>query len=205
MAKDRIELCQASLDLLGVGDVEIREGGTTNFNSSVSGEICSRHYDRTRRELLRMHQWGFATTTGKLEPIEINHPIYERAYRFPVNCLRIINVHVEGSETGPRVEYVLETQGSTGNVFIFTNNAAEELWHKCIQDIDITTKFDSLFDNCLVLLLASKMALPLGKGADVGRIFLQQFISMMPVATGADAQEGYQPDDLEADWITARS
>ena len=340
MAVDKFEICQVSLDLLGVGEIDIKQGTGTNtsFTNSVSGEICSRHYDRTRQQLLRMHQWGFATTTRKLlreiqfqmvlgkereqfgygenygvispsstinyfyrngavaplfymslaggsnnvsknignqinlvvdgqilpmswagfqyrnesargfsrwdvgqtvsfyiEGLNISakHPLYRYAFNFPPHCLRIINLHTEIGESSPRISYAVETV--EGQKFLFTNYTGYDLgsgvdiipyakttqsdednsqnseppeidlYVKCVEDIEDTIKFDSLFDNCLALLLASKMALPLGKGADVGRMFLQQFISMMPVATGADAQEGYQPDDLEADWISARS
>ena len=86
---EKIDICNNAL-------IEAHQDATiTNINEdSVEAERCRRIYDSTRRELLSMYPWTFATKYVKLARVSENCEGYKYAYKYPTEALRINNIYV---------------------------------------------------------------------------------------------------------------
>jgi len=86
---EKIDICNNAL-------IEAHQDATiTNIDEdSVEAERCRRIYDSTRRELLSMYPWTFATKFIKLARFSDNVEGYKYAYKYPDEALRINDFYV---------------------------------------------------------------------------------------------------------------
>ena len=193
-----VDICNAALGMLGVG------GTITTLNdNSLKGQVCKRYYDRTRKQLLRMHAWSFAIQSEALvnTPSTPTHPLWDNIYNRPADCIRVLNVH-RATDNEP-VEHVVEREDkSPTDLSIFAN--LPSLYIRYIKDVQTVDDFDDLFDQALTVLLAAKMAMALGKGGEMAEKLRVEFLNLMPVAAGTDSEEGHSEDRSMATWIEDR-
>lgn len=86
---EKIDICNNAL-------IEAHQDATiTNIDEdSVEAERCRRIYESTRRELLSMYPWTFATKYVKLARVSEDVEGYKYAYKYPAEALRINNFYV---------------------------------------------------------------------------------------------------------------
>ena len=74
---NNIDICNMALSHIGKATIT-----DLNENNEASRQ-CKRHYDHTRKMLLRNYIWGFSKRIVALAPLPYKHPKYEYAYAYP--------------------------------------------------------------------------------------------------------------------------
>lgn len=226
-----VDICNSALALLGddatVASISPPEG-------SPQADHCARFYPRARRQLLEMHDWSFASRRVALALSAVPPPFtWAYAYALPSDSLSVIGVlaatavddysaaltifsdsngYPNGalasaqSNVGLYTEqdYAQETDVD-GNGLLYTNQENAVL--RYVADVSDNTKFSPLFEECLVLLLASKLAGPLIKGADgraASQSMLQEFKAWFGQAAASDANDKRHTTQQSTNWLVGR-
>ena len=118
-----------------------------------TGRICKKFYDSTRRELIGQFPWSWATITRKLEPVEVDNPIYGYVYRFPQDVLKVFKVFRDSR----KMEYDFVVETSTEGKVILTH--CPDLWMRGI--VDVEDSGDPNFEAYLTFSIALYISRPL--------------------------------------------
>jgi hypothetical protein len=148
-----IHICNLALDRIG-------QRAITSIDSPTTPEedVCARHYDVTRRELLRRFIFNFSKKYRVLTADSTKTPAfgYDTAYLLPADFIRLMalgDVTIDG-DTPANLYDVAEG-------YIFTDSGdAEDGGLNMLYVCDFTTvaKFDALFVKLFALQLAADMA-----------------------------------------------
>jgi hypothetical protein len=118
--------------------------------------MCARHYDQCRRELLRKGIFNFARKYDIMEKDTDVSPAFGFTSSFytPADCLRllvigdiIVGTNLRGKQYDIVEHHIFTSFDQDGDLSI-----------EYIKDAQLVEEFDSLFINCLVLLLAKRMS-----------------------------------------------
>ena len=164
----RVDICNEALSLIGSESI-------TSFEEKTStARRMKRLYDTSRKALLRLHSFNFATKRIRLSPLT-QKPIfgYEYQYQLPNDLIRLISVSSE--------DYVVEMDR------LLTNSKSIELVY-VFDNINEQT-YDSLFTECLILYLASKIAKPITGSQGTGDSYFMQCQDLLKQAKATQAQE----------------
>ncbi|QDX16417.1 hypothetical protein C6W84_17049 (plasmid) [Acinetobacter baumannii] len=131
-------------------------------------------YDSSRKALLRLHPFQCATKRIKLAPLFVK-PEFEYSYQYqlPDDLIRIINANTE--------DYVVEADRLLSNsnqlnlVYVYDNKNEES--------------YDSLFTECLVLYLASKITKATTGSQGTSDSYYMQCQELIKQAKAVQAQE----------------
>ncbi len=223
MAAD-VDICNLALAYLG--DV----ANVTSINppdGSAQASLCSRFYPMARDELLERHPWGFATYRVQLASVTNPYNSWLYAYAPPSNVLNYLeildpyatdeytasipmaNTLAIGGVSGIGVytpqPFEVE-EDANGNDIILTN--MENAILRYTKSISDTTQFPPLVVEAIAVLLSSKLAGPLLKGAEGRRSTMslrQQFEELsLPKAVASDANQRRLNLTPGAPWMVAR-
>lgn len=146
----RLDICNRALARLGQAQI-------TDFDAlTVVPKLCKQHYDSVRLQLLRSHPWNFAM---KREPLAQHNdeprfgPTYQ--YHLPPGCVSAVAAYSD-LEGRCRID-----RFSIENGELLTNH--EEVYLLYVHDYTDPTYWDSVFTEAVVVQLAARMAVPLGK------------------------------------------
>ncbi|WP_180044462.1 MULTISPECIES: hypothetical protein [unclassified Acinetobacter] len=164
----KIDICNQALSLIGADSI-------TSFDDKTSiAKRMKGMYDTSRKALLRLHPFNFATKRIKLSPLTQKPDFgYEYQYQLPNDLIRIISASTE--------DYVLETDK------LLTDSEKLELIY--VFDNTNEETFDSLFIECLILYLASKAAKPITGSQGAGESFYIQCQDLIKQLKAVQAQE----------------
>ena len=178
-----VDICNRALSALGdeatVASIDPPEG-------SAQADHCARWYPVARDQVLQAHTWSFATRRIALAQVQFDYPMWQYAYAYPDDCLKLFSilppdatndysvglplpVHVPLFETAlPPTGYVpqpfeIETDAD-GDIIVLTNQY--QAVARYVARITDTTKFSQAFEEAVVRLLASYLAGPIIKGAE---------------------------------------
>lgn len=226
MATTDESICNTALAYLG------DPAKVTSVNppdQSVQAAYCNRFYEPTRDALLEMYAWGFATVRESLQLLQNNPASSQWAYAYAapnnvINYLEILDpLAVDDYSTAsvpmtiyPGVAsngigvltpqpFVVESQGPGLGAIIYTNMQNAMLRYT----IKVTdpSRFSPLFTECLALLLSSKLAGPIIKGAE-GRAAalaqMQAFQIYFKEATESDANQRRLRINHGPAWMAGR-
>lgn len=164
----KTDLCNQALSLIGADSI-------TSFEENTSTARRMRTvYDSSRKALLRLHPFQCATKRIKLAPLSVK-PEFEYSYQFqlPDDLIRIINANTE--------DYVVEEDRLLSNsnqlnlVYVFDNKNEET--------------YDSLFIECLILYLASKITKAVTGSQGTADSYYMQCQELIKQAKAVQAQE----------------
>lgn len=146
-------ICNQSLGKLGAKRIET----TVETDTSLEAIQCRLHYEPTRDALERSHWWRFARARVELDQDDTD-PAFEWDNQFilPDDFLRFRSIYEESGYTSRSRRHAIEGQR------LLTNLSEVNL--RYIKKITDPTKFDPLFIQVFVLLLADKMIGPLAGG-----------------------------------------
>lgn len=164
----KIDICNQALSLIGADSI-------TSFDDKTSiAKRMKGMYDTSRKALLRLHPFNFATKRIKLSPLTQKPDFgYEYQYQLPNDLIRLISASTE--------DYVLEADK------LLTNSEKLELIY--VFDNTNEETFDSLFIECLILYLASKAAKPITGSQGAGESFYIQCQDLIKQLKAVQAQE----------------
>lgn len=164
----KVNIANQALNLIGADSI-------TSFDeSTITARRMNTIYDTSRKALLRLHPFQCATKRIKLFPLT-DKPEFEYANQFqlPADLIRIINTNIE--------EYTVETGRILANtdtldlVYIFDNQNEET--------------YDSLFIECLILYLASKITNSTSGSQSTADSYYQQCQALIQEARAVQSQE----------------
>lgn len=185
----------ANLALAHIGDQSI----VSMDDSSQEARFTKLFYQQVRQELLRYHNWNFATSLVQLttDPVA---PIFDwgYAYYLPSDFFRLITVNSFGQEQ-PTETYQIQ-----GNQLL---SDAGEAKISYIADVVDENLFDSLFTEAFVLRLASKLAKPLSGSMDMSARLAQEAKYLLSEARridGADNSDRRKPAWVNSSLVRSR-
>ena len=164
----KTDIANQALSLIGADSI-------TSFEENTSTARRMRTvYDSSRKALLRLHPFQCSTKRIKLNPIS-TQPEFGYSYQFqlPDDLIRIINANTE--------DYVVETdrllsdQSELNLVYVFDNKNEET--------------YDSLFIECLILYLASKITKAVTGSQGTADSYYMQCQELIKQAKAVQAQE----------------
>jgi hypothetical protein len=125
--------------------------------NNETARLCRLHLPMVRRELMRMHAWCFAVTRLKLPESELGDPFgTEELHRFVLPCNHLQTLEIYGdAELLHRIDKFTR-EGL--NIYC----QFDEAYMIYIKDIVSPLEWDVDFIACVVVLLASRLAGPLG-------------------------------------------
>ena len=179
------EICNRALGAIGQDEI------MTLDDSSKAARACRAFYDPVRRRLQRKHSWVFAlrtTTIPKVGPAENQGFLYQ--YQKPNDCLRLVRV-ADG-----------KTANNLEGPYIYCND--DPLVIRYVQDITDPNLFDDSFTECLVILLANTLIVPLGCDLAREQYYDKRFAEALAEARHINAIEQNTPELFEGDWVPSR-
>ncbi|MEE9529110.1 MAG: hypothetical protein V3V88_03575 [Dehalococcoidia bacterium] len=180
MANSNTTLCNQALGRIGAKRINNFEDSA---DSSPQAIQCRLHFEQTRDALMRSHWWRFARDRVVLSQ-DTTDPDFEWDNQFilPSDMLRARSVFSDTQTRNTRFSYELEGDR------LLTNQSAVNF--RYIKKITDPTKFDSLFVEVLVLLLAIKLVGPLaGANVKLTTILNQELRPLMKQVRAIDRQE----------------
>jgi hypothetical protein len=169
---------------------------------SKSARICKNAFEATVREVGRSAEWNCLKdrdTLGRLTTAPKFGWAYQ--YQLPANFLRMLKLNGTAADNDPGDEFEVEGRK------LLTD--AEEANITFITYKEDTNEYDALFTNAVVVLLASKIAVPLRQdGAEMSQALLSEYQRVaLPQARTKDGAERkrrrYDPAS-ESSFLAAR-
>lgn len=171
-----VDICNLALDLIGA------EGILTSLaDKTKEGRLCTRNYDPSRRSVLTLHPWKFASNRVILTAsVTIPAFKYTTQYDLPADCLkpRLLNDSDE--------DWVREG----AELFTFTTGMANLTYTKDITD---PTLFDAQFCDVLAYHLAKKMAYALTQSNEREQFLAAEYLRVQKAARFSDSVQQSPP------------
>jgi len=226
MAKyTKAKIFNMALKNLGVS-VGVQGANQGDRNTVVLDEF----YETAKEKTLTDHDWGFASTFRELTPTQniSLHPKYNYVYDFPNNCMLVREVYLYDEELYKQIEdeeisffnmttlhhsnYDKEIfkrhnfeigSDSSGNRIIYTNvqPAIARFTRIVEEETFFTPEFAMALSWFLAFLASSSITGARVKTADCLQIYKQ----MLKEAKTTDANEGFNEEETECDWLEARN
>lgn len=165
-------------------DAILASGQTTTITSldenSALGDLCKRLFDATVRQMYTEHSWAFRKMRAQLNVLEQGNP---HKYAYPDNCLRILGFYKDhGCQVRDTLTAVrTDSDGVKRIISPWLPLFAEYLCDGTTQD-----ELSPWLRQCLVLLLASKIAQAQGKD---NRPLLNEYSAWLDKAEENNATE----------------
>lgn len=137
MTATKVSVCNEALNLIGAQSILSFDDETPNARR------CAVLYDQTRKALFRLHPWSFAKKRTQLAPTA-THPSfgYAHAFALPRDFERLLSAGTTDFEIEDR--HILANTNLINLIYVYDNDN-EQLW-------------DSLFRECMIFYMASKLA-----------------------------------------------
>lgn len=148
MANSKTTICNMALGRIG------NLGNMTDVDADNSDEAnaCKLFYDQTRDAALRLHEWAFAKARVSLSQSTTDPAFeYDNQFQLPSDFVRIRTSYDDTVESNIN-NYTYEIEGD----LLLTNESSVDL--KYIKRVTDEAKFDHLFVEVLVLMLALKLS-----------------------------------------------
>ena len=149
-------------------------------------------YEPVRNEVLESHPWNFSIIRVALVVLA-GTPAFGYTYQFqlPADCLRVIRM----SETD--IEFKIEQDRLLTN-----ESSAKILYIKLVTD---TSLYSATFVATLATRLAAEIAYPITNDQTLAVNKYKEYLEMLRVAKGVDAQGGGTTEKIEENtWLTSR-
>jgi hypothetical protein len=190
---DSTAIC--NLALAKVGDIAI----LSLDDPTPEARFCKLFYEQTINELLRLHQWNWATTFARLSQTTPSPDIaWQYAYLLPVDYGRIITFNAFSSAM-PRPTYQL------GTGVLYTDESVAEISY--VREITNSDEFDPMFVELIALKVGARLARPLAGSLDIEKTLLGEFSKSLNEARRIDASDNFMPRKqawVESDLVRAR-
>lgn len=198
-----IEVCRLALDAIGekgkIASIEIPENRLE--------VLLARHYDVTRRALLREYMWNFARHQVTLARTGDGDDFYKDRFLMPTDCVRVIRFGSTYCRIQPGCYDLRETTLYVNPLpenYLYTGPNANALRFEYIRDYTDVSKFDALFLKLLYLQLASDIAYSLSLERNQVALMIEQVKLELPKAISVNSQENKPVRVMRSRWAEAR-
>ena len=182
-----VQICNEALAFLGVPAILSLE------DDSKAARQCNLIYESKRDELLRSHEWKFATKRTNLAPVT-DTPAFEWDYAFnlPTDCLKLLYV---GDANNLRYPYSLELNQILANYDV--------LYIKYTQRIVSPDSFDPSFRATLSMYISQHISKPLGAKSEYSKA-VEEYETRLSEARFAGSIEDDDKIMETEDWLESR-
>lgn len=189
-----VDICNMALDAIGEGaniaSIEMPEN---------SNEILlARHYDITRKSLLRNHVWNFARAETTLARVTDGGLDYADSFLMPNDCLRVMKL---GTRYWPIRDFNIYGRNILINTIGDTTNALEIRYVKDVTDVSL---FDASFIQVLALQLAVNVSYAVSEKRNQVELVNSRLKQELPEAVSVNAQERKPKKINRSKWLDAR-
>lgn len=173
--------------------------------ASNQADICNLFYAPTRDRVLEAFNWPFARRIATLADIGAPPINWQYRYRYPVDCLKVRNLVVEGMRApnkDNRIPFqVLGDEASSAKAIVTDQISAIAEYTARITDVNL---FPPAFVSALAWGLAVEIAIPLTTDMKRVQVAQQMYLSALRDAESTAAGEQEEEPMPESDFITAR-
>ena len=171
------EICNLALAKLGQYSINYI------YDNSEQARLCRMALPLARRQVLRAHNWNFATRFAQLLPNSDSHAVkYPYAHDLPAKWIRHIRMWAD-EERGAKAERF----NIAGQV---VHSEYEHLYEEYIEDACDPNLWDVGFVECVATLLAAKIAPGITGSRRLGMELQQEYLrTVLPDAITADSQD----------------
>lgn len=162
---------------------------------------CKSLWNGTRDELLRLHDWTWATKRVELQQ-DATEPVYgfTYAYTLPSDCLRVLMATPNEDDLNDDYQDQAFYRIERGRVLC----DEETLYLKYISRVEETGRYDAVFAGCMASRLAFKLAGSLTKSASIAQSMAKIAEIRLSEARGMDNREGGMMTYKRSSWKDAR-
>ncbi|OVZ82190.1 hypothetical protein [Yersinia kristensenii] len=195
-----IEICNIALSRIG-------NSRTINSLTEKSKEagVCSLHYEPCRDAVLSDFPWNFAIKRVALADLGNPPPDWNFSYRYPTDCMRLIEIMVPGIRyptASMRIPFEVGSDAEGTGKILLTNE--HDAWLRYVGRVTDVNMFDSLFRDVLSWRLAAEIAMPLAAAGDLGNKALQMYTNIILSAGSRSMNESQEPQQHESEFTMAR-
>jgi hypothetical protein len=153
-------------------------------DATLEAIYCRTFYEQTRDELVRSHQWRFASARATLSE-DSETPSFQWAHQYilPTDFLRLKDIFEENSTP---LENTLHTYAIEGEKLLTDDSECQIRYIRRVTDV---TEFDPLFVQFLVLRLAHKFSMAIAQDKALSDRLEAEITFMMPRIRAMDRQE----------------
>ena len=160
-------------------------------DSTREALLMKEQYDKIRQQLLRAHPWNFAIVRMNLAALVTTPAFkYSKQYRVPSDCLRVLDIHVNGFEW--------EKEGD----LIVTDSP--DLGIRYVKDVTEVARFDACFAECLAIKLAADVCYAITQSTTLKTLLDEEFKKTIQESRSFDGQEGGPKRRYANEWLYSR-
>lgn len=186
---------------LALGHIGSENAVESDTERSPEADQCRLYYDRCRDQVLRAHDWPFASTVRALSLSGTAPTGWSYSYSHPTDCLNAREIPQQSRNQAPPIPFRIHED--SGNKFILCDQADISLrYTKRIEDPNL---FDEGYIECLALLIASRLAMPLTRKADLRDLLRQEYTAAISLYLAVAKNEGQKDKDDDCEIVRARS
>lgn len=192
-----VALCNLALDRIGQASISSVSTPTTTVE-----DIVARHYDSTRREVLRKYVFNFSKKYAVLTASATVTPAFGfgTAYALPNDFVRLLalgDVTINGD--------VAAANYDISDGYIYTDSGdSSGLNIQYIYDAVTVSKFDPLFVRVFVLQLAANLAYKFTLKPSLLQGILSELVDVAAAAAAVAGQEKPPRRIERSQWVSAR-
>ena len=188
------DVINAGLHLVGASSIISLTDGTKSAN--VADDI----YTELRDDLLRSHNWNFATKRVKLAQSSTD-PVFEfdRAYPLPADWIRTVSVHDNDSGFST-VFYRMEIVNNQRSIVA----SREELWLRYVFQMTDPNLMSPDFRRALELSLGRDFAIPLASSNSLQESLENRADRKLAQARSSDAMGAFPELRPRGSWANRR-
>lgn len=189
----------ANMALSDIGE----EGSIVSLDEdTVEARRCKTFYTEALKSTLEDSDWSFARRQVELSLSGTAPTGWTYSYAYPANTVRVREI-IQADRTEDRIPFDIFTDENRNSKFIVTDQETASAWVTSL--IDATEIFTSSFVNALHYKLASMIAIPITRSADIKKAMEQQYLSAIAKASANDKREKQMDKPRDTDWIRARA
>lgn len=200
---DQLTLCNMALSKLGD-----RSNITSVNENSAEAQQCRLWYKMSLAQTLAAFNWSFARARIDLtvDPIS-DPPLPEWSYRYlyPTNCFRVRYIVNPCGKEADAVPYVAEFSPSATRSICTNLAEATIVYTVDMTDVAYINLYPPEFINAFTSALAANMAFTLTGNVNITQSKQQEFLFLVKLAAGNDANEGIPEKPREAEAIRGRA
>ena len=192
--------------IVGIANTALKRLGDDTITSftqtpaTKSSNAVNDFYTETRDDLLRSHNWNFATKRIKLARESVAPAFrYDHAYRLPADWIRTVSVHNNDAGTGV-IEFKEENQDNQ-NVLV---SSADDIYLRYIARITDPNRMPADFQRSLSRLLAAAMAIDLTSSNTVRREVEEEAAGLVRRAKSTDSMGPTPEQRPRGSWANSR-
>jgi len=188
------DVINVALRMIGGTAVSVRTDGSTN------GNIVDDMYDDIRDNLVRSHNWNFATKRVELAELS-TAPAFEfdNSYALPSDWIRTVTVHNNDGGFGT-LNYRMELVAGVRAIVC----SAEQLWMTYVAKVSDPNIMTSDFRLVLSTSLAAALALPVAASNTMKEQFSKDADTLLARAKAADAMGAFPQQRPAGSWRDTR-